>query len=603
MFSKLLPLTGTSVKSAWSQRFNAVLLLISSALLIQHSTSFNTPSSGWTINHSPRRSDAVINANKSPLFMATKEKPTNVAESKETSLERDYGIQQIPTPASLEANGKDLSPSGHSSKSTETSLKNNVKVNGETGGPAAFKGKDGDNEDQIPVHTGDSEGSVPSSRDILGLIEEINDQITQSSSRIFGNVTSISESVQDKIKTGVPVSEDKASEVIKLLNKLTKDIKNAQQKEIERQIAEIEKVLLQSLEDFAFSDSALYSSNKVDEEGSSDASDEEERRKMLQEEHRRALVLAGTNSTLAESSRRLRTAEIVRNINVAPFYYSITLLLRWFRKVSAPPIALVTFLKGLGSVIVPSKDVQTYDEFMKSGDSMQAGWKRTGEIAAKGKYGRKWAIMRRSLEIWAYFSSFYIKEKRMNKMFQSGRWSEEKFSEERSKLGAEITQNLLKLGPTFIKVGQIFSTRIDIVPKEYIEQLKNLQDRVPPFSGDLAIEIVERELGKPVNELFDTFNKKSLAAASLGQVHVATRGDKKFAVKIQRQYLRELFDVDLGQLRQLAVFADAVDLSAEGGLMDRNTQRDWVSVFEESKRLLYEEIDYKNEVKNAQRFR
>lgn len=140
------------------------------------------------------------------------------------------------------------------------------------------------------------------------------------------------------------------------------------------------------------------------------------------------------------------------------------------------------------------------------------------------------------------------------------------------------------------------STRTDVLPVEYTDVLKTLQDDVPGFSGKRAKEIVSKELGRPCDEIFKDFSEEPLAAASLGQVHTAMYKGEKVAIKVQRAGLKELFDVDLKNLKKLAVLLDRFDPKTDGA--DRN----WVSIYEESERLLYEEINYLNEANNADRF-
>merc|ERR1719183_2593671 len=110
------------------------------------------------------------------------------------------------------------------------------------------------------------------------------------------------------------------------------------------------------------------------------------------------------------------------------------------------------------------------------------------------------------------------------------------------------------------------------------------------------MDIVSKELGKPCEEVFKDFSPEPLAAASLGQVHTATYKGKKVAIKVQRAGLKELFDVDLKNLKKLAVLLDKFDPKTDGA------DRDWVKIYEESERLLYLEIDYLHEADNLERF-
>lgn len=290
--------------------------------------------------------------------------------------------------------------------------------------------------------------------EIVDAMEEISKSINDGSVELIQNFNDL---VDEKMKESLLPAE----ELSEYLTDLAKGMQKAQEQEMRRQLDAFEKNLFQfernmfdPVEQIAFSDAPLY-----------DMDSKQNTAEDAEEIDVGELILAGANSTLDKTSR-MKTREIIKNFNVAPFYFSVALLFRYIRKAAYPSILLLSALKGMANIIRTGgsrlwrkKKALTEEEYIKDAEAMQTGWKRTGEIASKGSWARKWAVLRRSAEIWSYFSSFYLKDRRITRKFESGSWSEEKFKEERSKLGAEITQNLLRLGPTFIKVR---TTRFDM---------------------------------------------------------------------------------------------------------------------------------------------
>ncbi|KAF8014845.1 hypothetical protein BT93_H0591 [Corymbia citriodora subsp. variegata] len=202
----------------------------------------------------------------------------------------------------------------------------------------------------------------------------------------------------------------------------------------------------------------------------------------------------------------------------------------------------------------------------------------------------------RNIDVWSFVLSLCIRV-----LFDDAKWaylggfSEDKQKNRRRKTASWLRERVLQLGPAFIKLGQLSSTRSDLFPREFVDELAELQDRVPAFSPKKARNFIENELGAPVDVIFKEFEDQPIAAASLGQVHRAIlHNGEKVVIKVQRPGLKKLFDIDF---RNLKLIAEYFQRSETLGT------RDWISSYEECKTILYQEIDYINEGKNADKFR
>jgi ubiquinone biosynthesis protein len=154
---------------------------------------------------------------------------------------------------------------------------------------------------------------------------------------------------------------------------------------------------------------------------------------------------------------------------------------------------------------------------------------------------------------------------------------------------------LEELGPTFLKMGQILSTRPDILPVEFMQELSKLQDEVPPFPYSEVQATIQKEFNKSVGQKFSSFDEQPLAAASIGQVHKAKMPDgKNVVVKIQRPGIQRTIKVDLEIMMHLA---GLMELHLEGWDIQRPTR-----IVEEFARTLEKELDYTLEAAHMERF-
>ena len=188
---------------------------------------------------------------------------------------------------------------------------------------------------------------------------------------------------------------------------------------------------------------------------------------------------------------------------------------------------------------------------------------------------------------------FYLIEK--IKLGSWIRFKKKNLSKEKIPAEVRLRKTLERLGPTFIKLGQILSLRPDLVPKEYVKELGKLQDDVPAFPYDKAEKIIKEELGKPIDKIFSSFSKKPIASASISQVYRAKlKNGKIVAVKVQRPNVKKIMDTDIEIMFYIAKLLEKHS--------DKIRKYRPVKIVEEFKEWTDKELDFELEANNAKRF-
>ena len=204
-----------------------------------------------------------------------------------------------------------------------------------------------------------------------------------------------------------------------------------------------------------------------------------------------------------------------------------------------------------------------------------------------------WVVVRHGLDQLVLDSLPHPWLRRLSVLLRLGR----RFDQPR---GVRLRQALERLGPIFVKFGQVLSTRRDLLPPDIAQELALLQDRVPPFATEVAVATIERAFGRPVDEVFTQFDREPVASASIAQVHfgvLRTRDgqEREVAIKVLRPNMLEVIEKDLALMRMMAGWLDR--LSADGR---RLKPREVVAEFD---KYLHDELDLVREAANAAQLR
>ena len=252
-----------------------------------------------------------------------------------------------------------------------------------------------------------------------------------------------------------------------------------------------------------------------------------------------------------------------------------------------PQQTLSSLSQPVDAISVESKPILDSADRAAIYDEPDADWRYNAARNNALYRGRPFAVLGRLISIVFPFTSFAL-----------GIWWDNLTGNsviKQKQRARQLIKILTKLGPAYIKIGQALSTRPDVVPPVYLEELTTLQDKIPSFPNEVAFRFIEEELGKRPEEIYDELSPQPIAAASLGQVYKAKlKTGEEVAVKVQRPDLNRRITLDIYIMRGIA------------GWIKQNIKRvrsDLVAIIDELAERIFEETNYNQEGRNADLFK